>query len=142
MAESRKKNSIKNVIMGLSVQIVTALLTFVTRTIFIKILGEEYLGINGLFTNILAVLSLAELGIGTAIVYSMYQPIKENDTTKLTALVNYYKKLYNIIAIIVLVVGLLILPFFTLVLRRPTASNFSLMLIISSKVKCMLVAKC
>ena len=117
MAESRKKNSIKNVIMGLSVQIVTALLTFVTRTIFIKILGEEYLGINGLFTNILAVLSLAELGIGTAIVYSMYQPIKENDTTKLTALVNYYKKLYNIIAIIVLVVGLLILPFLDIIVQ-------------------------
>lgn len=111
MTESRTKNSMKNVIMGLLVQVITVLLTFITRTIFIKVLGEDYLGINGLFTNILAVLSMAEMGIGTAIVYSMYKPLKDNDTKKLNALVNYYKKLYNIIALIVLLVGLAILPF-------------------------------
>lgn len=111
MTESRTKNSMKNVIMGLLVQVITVLLTFITRTIFIKVLGEDYLGINGLFTNILAVLSMAEMGIGTAIIYSMYKPLKDNDTKKLNALVNYYKKLYNIIALLVLLVGLAILPF-------------------------------
>ena len=93
MTESRTKNSMKNVIMGLLVQVITVLLTFITRTIFIKVLGEDYLGINGLFTSILAVLSMAEMGIGTAIIYSMYKPLKDNDTKKLNALVNYYKKL-------------------------------------------------
>ena len=110
MAESRTKNSIKNIITNNAYQFLNIILNFVTRTIFIKTLGEQFLGLNGLFTNILSILSLAELGIGTAMLYSMYKPIAENDENKLAALIGYYKILYRRIALIVLIVGLCIVP--------------------------------
>lgn len=110
MAESRTKNSIKNIISNNIYQFLNIILNFITRTIFIKTLGEQFLGLNGLFTNILSILSLAELGIGTAMLYSMYKPIAENDERKLAALIGYYKVLYRRIAIILLVVGLCIIP--------------------------------
>ncbi|MDE5558717.1 MAG: oligosaccharide flippase family protein [Ruminococcus sp.] len=107
---SRIANTSKNVITSLINQIITLILAFVSRTIFIRYLGVEYLGINSLFANVLQVLSMADLGFGTAIVYSMYKPIRENDHEKLAALTYFYKKAYNIIALVVLLVGLLIVP--------------------------------
>ena len=73
---SRSEKSIKNVMVALVVQIFGLLISFVSRIVFIKILGAEYLGVNGLFTNILTLLSLAELGIGEAITYSLYKDSK------------------------------------------------------------------
>ena len=72
MGESRTKNTMKNVQTGAIVQIINKLMAFVVRTVFIKTLNTEYLGVNGLFTNILTILSFAELGIGTAIIFNMY----------------------------------------------------------------------
>ena len=89
---SRSINSIKNIVFGIGGQIISTLLSFANRTIFIKILGITYLGVNGLFSNILSILSLAELGISNAIIYSMYKPIAENDKTTLAGLMNLYKK--------------------------------------------------
>lgn len=111
MSKSRMRNSALNITAGILYQLLMLLLNFASRTIFIRILGVEYLGINGLFTNILSVLSLAELGVGSAIVYSMYKHLAEDDKTKLTALINYYKKLYNTIAAVIAVVGLALVPF-------------------------------
>ncbi|MCX0389749.1 hypothetical protein LI043_13970, partial [Clostridium perfringens] len=74
-AQSRIENSIKNISIGLGGQVLSLLLSFINRTIFINTLGEQYLGINGLFSSILSVLSLAELGIGSAIIYNMYKPL-------------------------------------------------------------------
>lgn len=108
---SRTYNSIKNLFFGLGSQVIILILNFVSRTIFIKTLGTEYLGVNGLFSNILTVLSLAELGIGNAIIYSMYKPLANGNTGKIVALMNMYKKLYNIIAAIILTIGLLLVPF-------------------------------
>lgn len=110
MSNSRIKNSILNVSTSIINQVLSLILNFIVRTVFIKVLGESYLGINGLFSNILSVLSLAELGIGSAIIYSMYKPLAEKDEEKLTALINYYKTLYNRIAMIVMAVGLSIVP--------------------------------
>ena len=70
---------------------------FICRTVFIKVLGSEYLGLNSLFSSILQVLSISELGIGTAIVFSMYKPISEDDEDTLCALLNVYKKVYQVI---------------------------------------------
>ena len=92
---------------------ITLICPFIIRTIMIYKLGNEYLGLNGLFTSILQVLSLAELGFGDAIVFSMYKPIIENDNKMLSALLNLYKKVYRIIGMVILCVGLLILPFIT-----------------------------
>jgi len=111
MSRSRVKNSARNMVTGTLYQILILGLNFVSRTIFIHLLGVEYLGINGLFSNILTVLSLAELGIGSAVIYGMYKPLAQQDTAKLTALVNYYKKLYNLIAVIVAALGLALIPF-------------------------------
>lgn len=109
--ESRTKNSIRNIIFGSINRIITIFLPFIVRTIMIQVLGSEYLGLNSLFTSILQVLNLAELGIGNTLVYSMYKPIAENDTQKVCKLLNYYKKCYKIIGIIILIIGILLLPF-------------------------------
>lgn len=108
---SRTFNSMRNIIFSIAIQICTVLLNFASRTVFIKILGSEYLGINGLFTNVLTILSLAELGIGNAIIYSMYKPLANKDTKKITALMNFYKEVYKKIAIVILIMGIAIIPF-------------------------------
>ena len=115
--DSRIKNSILNIGTNIIFQFFNTIVSFILRTVFIKMLSAEYLGINGLFTNILSVLSLAELGIGNAIVYSMYKPLKENDKTKLSALITYYKTLYARIGTIILVLGLSLVPFLKYILN-------------------------
>lgn len=107
----RTKNSIKNIFTALIGQIFGILISFVSRLIFIKYLGIEYLGINGLFTNILTILSLAELGVGSAMIYSLYKPIAEEDKKKIQGLMNFYATAYNVIGIVVLILGVSILPF-------------------------------
>lgn len=99
------------------VQLVNKLMAFVVRTIFIKTLNTEYLGVNGLFTNILTILSFAELGFGTAIIFNMYKPIASNDESKIKGLMNLYKNVYNIIGIVVFLIGLLIIPFLSIIIK-------------------------
>lgn len=111
MYNSRTRNSIFNFFANMGGQILSIIFKFVSRTIFIYILGKSYLGINGLFTNILSVLSLAELGIGSAVVFNMYKPIADNDYKKLSALIGYYRSLYRKIALFVFVAGILLIPF-------------------------------
>ena len=111
MSKSRTDNSIKNSSVALLTQGINVLLNFITRTIFIKCLGASYLGINGLFTNILSVLSFAELGFGTAIVFMLYKPLSTNDERNVSALMNFYKKVYNTIGLIILGLGVLLIPF-------------------------------
>lgn len=106
----RTKNATRNIVWGIIEKIVTILMPFICRTVFIKVFGSEYLGLNSLFSSILQVLSISELGIGTAIVFSMYKPIAEDDEDTLCALLNVYKKVYQVIGTIIFVVGLAILP--------------------------------
>ncbi len=108
---SRTKKSIINILFNLSNQFITLVLSFFSRTIFIYTLGIEYLGINGLFSDVLGMLSLADLGFNTAMVYSFYKPIADNDQNKISALITFYRKIYNIIAIIILTIGLCLTPF-------------------------------
>lgn len=107
----RVKNSIKNIYYSVLIQISMALLGFISRKVFINNLNIEYLGINGLLTNILSMLSLVEGGIGTSIVYNMYKPLAEDDKPAIIGLVQLYKKLYMIVAIIVFTISLCIYPF-------------------------------
>ncbi|MEE1002461.1 MAG: oligosaccharide flippase family protein [Acutalibacteraceae bacterium] len=108
---SRSENVARNSIVGLLMKLVNLLLTFIVRTVFISVLGKEYLGINGLFTNILTILSFAELGIGNAIVFSMYKPLAQKDYAKVNALMKFYHKCYCIIGIVIITAGLIITPF-------------------------------
>lgn len=107
----RSQNSIKNTIVSMAMSIITILIGLVTQKIFIKILGTEYLGLNGLFTNILSMLAIAELGIGSAIIYSLYKPIAEDDKEKIKELIEFYKKSYRVIALIVAIIGICVIPF-------------------------------
>ncbi|WP_144505526.1 lipopolysaccharide biosynthesis protein [Bacillus mycoides] len=107
----RVKNSIINIVVGLGNQLVITLLSFISRTVFINSLGVTYLGINGLLTNILSMLTLAEAGIGASIMYSLYKPVADNDQVKINMLMNFYQKAYKIIALIVLLLGVSIMPF-------------------------------
>lgn len=91
--------------------VVVTVLGFVTRTIFVHSLGVEYLGLNGLFTNVLSLLSLAELGVGNAITFSLYKPIAEKDEKKIQALMGLYKQAYQIIGWVILGIGIAIVPF-------------------------------
>lgn len=111
MSKTRTENVAKNVILSSIFQIVAYIIGFVSRTIFIKILGEQYLGLNGVFSNILTLLSFAELGIGSAIVYSMYKPLATKDTEKLKELISFYKKIYLLVGGIIIVGGILLIPF-------------------------------
>ena len=111
MTEGRIKNSVRNISYRLVSQVASIILKFVSRTIFIYILGVEYLGINGLFCEILQMLSLADLGFGTAMVYSMYKPLAEHDEKRLIQLVALYKKIYTIIAISITIIGISLVPF-------------------------------
>ena len=111
MKIERTKNSIRNIKYGILLKIYQIITPFIIRTIMIYYLGIEYVGLNSLFTSILSVLNLAELGVGTAMVFSMYKPIAEDDTSTICALLNLYKKYYRIIGAVVLVGGLIVLPF-------------------------------
>ncbi len=108
---TRSTNSFKNMVALYGSQLLTIILNFLTRTVFIQILGEEYLGVNGLFSNLLTMLSLAELGIGTAIVFKLYKPIEEHNEGRIIALMKLYKRIYTIIGWIVATLGLLCIPF-------------------------------
>ncbi|MGG5738343.1 MULTISPECIES: lipopolysaccharide biosynthesis protein [Bacillus cereus group] len=107
----RIQNSLKNILFGLSGQLLSIGMGFVVRTVFIYTLGVEYLGVDGLFTSILIMFSLANLGFDTAIIYSLYKPLAENDIYKIQALMNLYQKAYRLIGLIVLLLGLSLLPF-------------------------------
>lgn len=122
----RVKSSILNISAGLVNQLIITLLSFFSRTVFIQILGVEYLGVNGLFTSILAMLSLAEAGIGSSIIYSLYKPVAENDQEKINVLIRLYKRAYLVIALIVLVLGLSIIPFLHLFVKNAEVEHIQL----------------
>ena len=107
----RTSNSIKNSLTSLFGNFLSFIIVFISQAIFIRLLGAEYLGLNGLFTNILSMLSIFELGIGNAIVFNLYQPIAENNERKIVALINFYKKTYHIIAVLIFCFGIFLLPF-------------------------------
>lgn len=109
--KSRTAQFIKNSIYGLLSTVIIVFLSFVVRKIFIVNLPIELLGLNALITNIIAMLALAELGIGTAIIYSLYQPMAQNNFKEIKGLLNFYKKAYYIISGIMFVVGLSVIPF-------------------------------
>ena len=117
MSEGRTKKTARNAAFAAANHGITVILSFVNRTVFIRLLGVDYLGINGLFADILMMLSLADLGLTSAMAYSYYKPIAEHDTEKVAALLQYYKKIYQYIAASVAVLGLALVPFLDKLVR-------------------------
>lgn len=115
--ESRTQKAAKNFLFSILGNSVNYIITFVSRTIFIYILGATYLGISGLFTNVLGMLSLAELGVGTAISFSLYKPLATGDKQKIKALIDFYRTAYRFIALVVSILGLILIPFLPYIIK-------------------------
>lgn len=109
----------KNIIFGYISNLVILLVNFIQRTVFIYVLGKTFTGINETYTNVLSVLSLAEMGIGTALNYSLYKPVAERDIEKVKSYMRFYKKAYLSIAAVIAVVGVAISPFLKYILKNP-----------------------
>ena len=123
------RNARRNLITGFLNKVVFLLMPFVERTIMRYVLGSLYLGLNSLFTSILSVLSLAELGFSSAIVYNMYKPIAENDVKTVNALLNLYKKVYRIIGCVVLTIGCLLIPFLPNLINGEYPNNVNIYIV-------------
>lgn len=126
---SRTKNASRNIVWGILNKIITLGLPFVTRTVMIYTLGMNYVGLGSLFSSILQVLSFAELGIGSALVFSMYKPIAEENNAKVCALLNFYRKTYRIIGIVILVLGLAIMPFLNFLVAGDVPKGINLQIL-------------
>lgn len=111
MKLSRTENASRNILWGVLSRIISLGVPFATRTVMIYTFGMRYVGLGSLFTSIIQVLSFAELGVGSALVFSMYKPMAEGDDAKVSALLNLYRKAYRIIGLIIFAAGLLIMPF-------------------------------
>ena len=118
---SRTKNAIQNTKYGLLSKMLTLVLSFASRTVFIYVLGDVYLGVNGLYTEVLTALSFAELGFGSALTYSMYAPVANGDNEKTLRLLDFYRTVYRIIACVVLVLGLALTPFLQYIVKGADA---------------------
>ena len=116
MPKSRLMNSTINMVYSFGVKLASFLSGFVLRTVFIRVLGMEYAGVSGLFTDVLMVLSFAELGISTAMTYALYKPIAEQDKDKIQKLMHFYKWAYRFVAGSVLGLGLVFVPFIHLII--------------------------
>lgn len=119
----RKKNSIRNIVVALILSTINILIGFTAQKVFIDTLGQIYLGINGLFTNIISMLSIADLGLGAAITYNLYRPIAEDNKERIVTLISFYKKSYRIIAFVILILGCIIMPFLTNIVNQGDVQN-------------------
>lgn len=116
----RKRKSLMNMGVAFLSYILTIIFGMIAQVVFIDNLGTEYLGLNGLFTNVIAMLGIAELGIGNAIIYNLYKPIAKNDIEQVKSLMIFYKNCYRVVAIIVFTIGILLIPFLSFFVGKVT----------------------
>lgn len=109
--DGRIRKSTYNLLSGFAFRILGIITAFLVRTVFIHCLNTDYLGINGLYSNILSMLSLTELGFGTAMIYSMYKPLAEKNQQKISQLLELYKIVYRVVGTVILVLGIILVPF-------------------------------
>ena len=126
---SRTNKVAKNVSVSLCCQVIAMLLQFLCRVVFVRTLGKEYLGVSGLFTNILTVLSFAELGVGGAIVFQLYKPLAQGDREKIKSLMALYKRAYWLIGTVIGVGGLMLIPFLKFIVKTELAIQENLYVI-------------
>lgn len=129
MENSRIKQSSKNIVFSLLNKIVMLVVPFIVRTVLIYTLGVNYVGLNGLFSSVLAVLSLAELGFGSALVVNMYKPVADNDKESICKILGYYKKIYLCIGTIILIAGVVTIPFLHYFIEGDIPSDINLYLL-------------
>ena len=132
MSSSRVANTKRNVIWSYLEYLITIIFSFVSRSVIVYFLGADYLGVSSLFSSILQVLNVAELGFSIAVTYNMYKPLAENDTATVCALLSFYRKIYNIIGIVILVAGLIVTPFIPYLIKDeyPASLNIYILFIL------------
>ncbi len=123
MAESRVGNASRNIVFGMFLKGYQILLPFLMRTAMMYYMGMEYIGLNSLFGSILWVLNIAELGVGSAMVYSMYQPIIDKDKVQICALLRLYRTYYRVIGLVIAVVGLVLTPFIPYLIKKDVPAD-------------------
>jgi len=111
MKIERTKNASRNIVFGTLLKLYQVIGPFLMRTAMIYLMGVQYLGLNSLFTSILQVLNLAELGVGSAMIYSMYKPIADDNKTMICALMKLYRTYYRVIGLVIALVGGFLTPF-------------------------------
>ena len=109
--KSRIDKLLKNSVAGIITYFIQLIVTFVSRRVFVQYLSVEYLGVNSLYTNILSLLSLADLGFDTVLMYTLYKPIAQENHVFIQQLISYFKKIYRVIAVIIGALGLILVPF-------------------------------
>ncbi len=129
MSESRVGNASRNIVFGMCLRGYQILLPFLMRTAMMYYMGMEYIGLNSLFGSILWVLNLAELGVGSAMVYSMYQPIIDHDKEQICALLRLYRTYYRIIGLIIAVVGLALTPFIPYLIKKDVPADTNIYIV-------------
>ena len=122
----RRKNALRNMLFGVILKIYQVIVPFFLRTALIYFMGMEYVGLNSLFTSILQVLNLAELGVGSAMIFSTYKPLAENDTEKICALMELYRKYYRIIGGVIAVSGMALTPFVPFLIKGDIPENINI----------------
>ena len=115
----RIQHTIKNIVFGYIGNLSSTVLGFILRTVFIMKLDETLLGVNGLYTGVLSLLSMAELGIGTALNFSLYAPVAQKNYDRIKSYMQFYKKAYRIIGLIVAVLGIALIPFLKFFIKDP-----------------------
>lgn len=123
MKIERTENAARNIVYGGVLKVYMLLIPFVMRTLMIYFLGVQYLGLSSLFNSILQVLNLAELGVGSAMVYSMYKPIAEDNHAMICSLMKLYRKYYRIIGLVIAVLGMVLLPFIPRLITEDSLMN-------------------
>ncbi len=119
----RVEKAVKNIKIAIIYQITIMLFNFIDRKIFLQVLGVDYLGLNGLFNNIIVMLSLAELGIGTAIIYNLYDPLQRDDKEEVAALMQFYKKAYQAIGVGIAAIGIIVSFVLPIFIKDPVYGN-------------------
>ncbi len=129
MKIDRTKNAVRNIAFGSLSRMMNIVLPFISRTVILYVLGTEYLGLSSLFSSILSFLSLTELGVGSALTYSMYEPIAKEDKSAICALMNLYRKLYFFIGSLILLFGLALMPFLRKLIQGEVPADINIYLL-------------
>ncbi|MBQ3640529.1 hypothetical protein II906_01145, partial [bacterium] len=114
---SRTQKTIINTSFSVASELLTIVLSFILRTAFIKILGNQYTGVSSVFTTILTMLSLSELGFATAIATALYKPLREKNQKLIQQLMDFYKTAYRLVALFIFVVGICLIPFLKYIIK-------------------------
>lgn len=123
MSKSRLVNSSRNSICVIANKVILLLFSFAFRTLLIKNLGNVILGLDGIFGSILSVLNVADMGISSAIMFSLYKPLAENDQIKIAAVMNFFRKTYICVGTFIAIVGLCLIPALPFLIKIPEGTN-------------------